>query len=201
MRLILCALIVMLSSLARAEADRKTLVIIGDSLTEGYGVSRDEAYPARVERKIEASGRHWKVINSGVSGSTAASAPARVAWALKSKPDLLVLALGANDGLRGSPLADVERNLARALTLCREAKVKVLLVGIRVPPNYGAKFAGEVKAMFERLAREFKVALMPYMLDHVAGVAALNQSDGLHPNANGHAVLADSVYAALDKLL
>ena len=179
----------------------KTVVMIGDSLTEGYGVTRDEAYPAKVQLKIAAAKKPWKVTNAGVSGSTAASAPARVTWILKSKPDLILLALGANDGLRGTPVKAVEPNLDRALAQCHDAHVPVLLVGIRVPPNYGAKYSAEFKAMYDRLARAHAVPLLPFLLEGVAGVTKLNQTDGIHPNAAGHKIVADTVYAALEKLL
>ena len=181
--------------------ETKTLIIIGDSITAGAGVSRAEAYPARVQRKITCEGLEWSIVTDGVNGSVSASAAARVKAALVNKPNLIVLALGANDGLRRVPLATVEENLGRALALATGAGVKTLLLGLKVPDGYSPVFAAEVEALFTRLAQRFGVFLLPSMLEGVANVAALNQADGVHPNAAGHAVIADHVFAALRPLL
>lgn len=183
-----------------ADADKR-MVIIGDSLTEGYGVTHDEAYPALLQNKIKADGKPWQVVNSGLSGSTTASAVARVKWQLKQKPDLILLALGANDGLRGLSVESVEKNLSEALKACLEAKVKVVLVGIKLPPNYGADYIKRFEAVFPRLAKKFNVPLIPFLLENVGGDKTLNQADGIHPNAKGHALIANQVYQKIRGLL
>jgi len=179
----------------------KRLVIVGDSLTEGYGVAREEAYPALLEAKIKSSGKNWVVINAGISGSTSASAPSRVTWQMKQKPDLLLLALGANDGLRGLSSKETEKNLASAIEICQKNSVKVVLVGMKMPPNFGADYTKRYEKVFPDLAKHYHTPLVPFLLESVAGEKSLNQSDGLHPNAKGHAILADTVFKGIQKYL
>lgn len=204
--LLLLPLLVLSGSLVAQASEpiqsaEKKLVIIGDSLSEGYGVEREQAYPALLQKKIQASGRHWSVVNSGISGSTTASAPQRVTWALKQKPDLLILALGANDGLRGAPIKSIEGHLNQALDAAQKAKVLVVLVGMKVPPNYGKPYGKEFDALFPRLAKRYKVPFIPFLLEGVAGKPELNQADGIHPNEKGHAILAETVFKAIKRLL
>ena len=175
----------------------KTLVIVGDSLTEGYGVAQEQAYPSLLEKKLKDAGKDWKVVNSGVSGSTSASGPGRVEWALKGKPDALLLALGANDGLRGLSTVEMEKNLRKAVQIAKRAGVKVFLAGMMMPPNYGEKYAKEFKAVFASVAKAEKVELLTFLLDKVGGDSKLNLADGIHPNEEGHRVMADSVFAFL----
>jgi len=182
---------------ASAEASPKRIVIIGDSLTEGYGVSRERAYPALIQERAKKDGKNWRIVNAGISGSTTASALSRIKWQLKQKPDLILLALGANDGLRGIPVATAESNLAAALSAAQEAGVKCLLVGMKAPPNYGAEYTRDFEGMFTRLQKKFKVPLLPFLLLNVAAKAELNQPDGIHPNEKGHVILADTVYKSL----
>lgn len=183
-----------------AEGEKK-IVIIGDSITEGYGVSHEQAYPALVQKKIEASGKPWVVVNSGISGSTSASAPGRVTWHLKQKPDLIVLALGANDGLRGLPTKSMEDNLGKAIAACKKAGVKVLVAGMLMPPNYGVEYSRQFAAVFPHLAKKYEVGLIPFLLDKVGGNQSLNQTDGIHPNEKGHQIVAETVYQAIVKAL
>jgi acyl-CoA thioesterase-1 len=173
------------------------IVIVGDSLTEGYGVSHEAAYPALVQEKARKAGRNWQITNAGISGSTSASATSRVKWQLKQKPDAIVLALGANDGLRGVPVAITKNNLESAITAINEAHVKCLLVGMKMPPNYGAKYTRDFERIFTELAKKHKIPLLPFLLVNVAGRPDLNQPDGIHPTEKGHAILAETVYKFL----
>ncbi len=188
-------------SMSVAAAVPKKLVLIGDSLTEGFGVSREQAYPALLQKKIDKAKKNWRIINSGIGGSTAASAPGRVEWALKQKPDMIILALGANDGLRGTQIKNVEDNLALAIERCQKAKVKVLLVGIKLPPNYGAAYTRAFEAIYPRLSKRFNVPLLPFLLEDVAGRGDFNLADGIHPNEKGHAVIAETVFKFVETYL
>ena len=179
-------------------ADPKKLVIIGDSLTEGFGVTREQSFPGLLQTKL---GEKWKVINAGISGSTSASGPSRVAWHLKQKPDLILIALGANDGLRGTSVKAMEENLDKTIDAAKKAGVKVVLVGIKVPPNYGADYNKSFDAVFPKLAKKHDVPLIPFLLDKVAGVKELNLPDGIHPNAKAQPILLDNVWAGLTPLL
>lgn len=198
---ILLLLFALLTPSLHAQTHLKKLVLVGDSLTEGFGVSRERAYPALLQQKIDLAGKKWKVINSGISGSTAASAPSRVEWVLKQKPDLIILALGANDGLRGTPVKNIEENLGKAITASQKAKVKIIIAGIKLPPNYGKAYTGDFWAMYPRLAKRFGVPLIPFLLERVAGKPEFNLADGIHPNEKGHAIVAETVFGAIEKLL
>ncbi|MBX2995187.1 MAG: arylesterase [Bdellovibrionaceae bacterium] len=173
----------------------KKLVILGDSLSEGYGVSREAAFPALLEKKIKADGKDWTVINAGISGSTSASAVSRLKWQLKAKPDLIVVALGANDGLRGLKTEELEKNLSAAIEAIQKEKIPVILAGMMMPPNYTKDYADKFAAVYPRVAKKYKIKLIPFLLDKVAGETALNQADGIHPNEKGHVIVADTVYA------
>lgn len=191
-----------LSVFVLAAPAEKTLVILGDSLTEGYGVTRDKAFPALLEKKLNAQNKQlWKVVNAGVSGSTSASGPGRVKWLLKTKPDLIIVALGANDGLRGTPVETTEKNLDEVIRSIQKEKIQVMLVGMQMPPNYGPGFTKRFAEIFPALAKKYKIPLVPFMLDKVAGEASLNQADGIHPNEKGHAIIADTFYKSLSEVL
>ena len=171
--------------------------MLGDSLTEGLGVPRDAAYPALVEKKIKADGMNWQVINAGISGSTSASGPSRIKWQLKAKPDLVLLALGANDGLRGFKVKDMEKNLSDTIEIVQKEKVPLILAGMMMPPNYGAEYRKDFEQAFKRVAAKYKVPLLPFILEGVAGNPNLNQADGVHPNEKGQEIVADNVYKFL----
>lgn len=179
----------------------KRLVIVGDSLTEGFGVSRDLAYPSLLQNKIDAAKKPWRVINAGVSGSTSASAASRIAWQLKQKPHLIVLALGANDGLRGLKPEALQSNLVTAIQACQKAAVPVLLVGMKMPPNYGAAYTRAFEEAFQKAARQTGVPFIPFLLENVAGKPDLNLPDGIHPNEKGHALMAEHIFRELEKFL
>ena len=188
--------IVTLLVFANAHAEKK-LVIVGDSLTEGLGVAQSAAFPALLEKKIRAAGGRWSVVNAGVSGSTSASAPSRMKWLLKNKPDLFLLFLGANDGLRGLKTEDTEKNLAAAIEAAQKEKVKVVLGGLYMPPNYGKEYTEKFKAMYQRLAKKYKTPFIPFVLEDVAGNPKYNQADGIHPNEAGHEIIAEHLYKSL----
>lgn len=184
----------LLASAVTAYAAPKRLLALGDSLTEGYGVARDSAYPALLEKKIKAAGKDWVVVNAGISGSTSASGPSRVKWQLKTKTDLLILALGANDGLRGLSIESTEKNLAETIELAQKAGAKVILAGMLVPPNYGKDYTSKFEKIYKKLAAKYKIKLLPFLLDQVGGETKFNQTDGIHPNEKGHQIIADNVF-------
>jgi len=177
------------------------VVFLGDSLTAGYGLSADEAYPAHVAELLAARGVRARILNAGVSGDTSAGGLARLDWFLRQHPDVVVVELGGNDGLRGQPLEATESNLRAIVRRSRAAGARVLLVGMQIPPNYGPEYASGFAALFPRLAREEDVDLLPFLLEGVAADPALNQPDGIHPNAEGQKIVARNVVEALQPLL
>lgn len=182
---------------SQAFAGPKSLVILGDSLTEGYGVAHDAAYPALLEKKIQKSGKNWKVVNAGISGSTSASALPRLKWILKSKPDLLMICLGANDGLRGLKLEETRHSLSEAVAYAQAQGIPVVLAGLYLPPNYGKEYTTGFRKIYVDLAKQYKTLFIEFLLDGVAGNSQLNQADGIHPNEKGHEVIAETVFKAL----
>ena len=176
------------------------VVFLGDSLTAGNGLAADEAYPAVIQEQLVRLGRMLRVVNAGVSGDTSAGGLARLPWLLAQHPDIVVVALGANDGLRGLPVAELERNLTAIVTRSREAGARVLLVGMRMPPNYG-DYARDFADVYPHVAELNSVPLVPFLLEGVGGDPALNQDDGIHPTAEGQKKLADTVLKGLSSLL
>lgn len=182
-------------------ADAAPLVVfLGDSLTAGLGLNEDEAYPARVERELEKEGRDVRILNAGVSGDTTAGGLSRLGWLLGQKPDVMVVALGANDGLRGLPLEQTGKNLREIIRRSRDAGARVLLVGMRIPPNYGP-YAADFAALYPRIGEEMDVPLVPFLLESVGGERALNQADGIHPTAEGQEIMAKTVVPYLEEVL
>jgi acyl-CoA thioesterase-1 len=195
-------LALLLAGGARAPGAPIKVLCLGDSLTEGYGLAEDEAYPALLEQRLHRAGRdEVRVINAGISGSTSASGVARLRWQLRGHPQILVLALGANDGLRGLDLEATRAYLSEVIELARARGLVVLLAGMRLPPNYGADYTRQFEQMYAGLARQHRVPLIPFLLEGVAGDPELNLSDGIHPNARGHEIVADTVYRYLLPLL
>lgn len=178
-----------------------TIVFIGDSLTEGYGVKQDQAFPAVAQAKLKSDGRDVHVINGGIGGSVSADADRRVTWFLKSKPSILVFELGGNDALKGTPVDVIEKNLDKALTAADGAGLKTLVLGMKVFTNFGPDYARSFEQMYSRLAKKHHAQLMPFLLEGVALNKSLMQADRIHPNAEGHAVVGKNVAAALEKLL
>jgi acyl-CoA thioesterase-1 len=178
-----------------------TLVFLGDSLTAGLGLAKEQAFPALIEARLRSQGRPWKVVNAGVSGDTTAGGAARLDWLFKQHVDVLFLCLGANDGLRGIPVAETERNLRTILDRARKEGSRVVLAGIQLPENYGPEYRSAFAGIFPRLAREYRMPLLTFLLEGVAMNPQLNQPDGIHPNAEGARIVADHVWTALDPLL
>ena len=176
-------------------ASPKTLYIVGDSITEGYGVEKERAFPALLEKSL---GSGWKIINSGISGSTSASAPNRINWVLKAKPDAVMIALGGNDGLRGLPPEALEKSLSLAIEAAQKAGAKVFLAGMLAPPNMGESYSKKFKAVYPRIAKKYKIPLFPFLLEGVAGDQTLNLNDGIHPNEKGHVVIANNIKKFID---
>jgi len=183
---------------ARAE---RVIVALGDSLTAGLGVAADEAYPARLEARLSREGYAYRVVNAGVSGDTTAGGLRRVDWVLRAKPEIVIVALGANDGLRAQSPQAMRENLAAIVRRVQAAGARVLLAGMRLPPNYGAEYTKEFQAVFPEVARRTGVAFMPFLLDGVAADPRLNQPDGIHPTAAGQQVIADHLWPYLRPLL
>lgn len=189
------------SSVAVADDDRPRIVAFGDSLTAGLGVAAEEAYPARLQRRLDEKGLRYRVINAGVSGDTTAGGVRRVDWVLKSRPDLVILELGGNDGLRGLKLDETKANLERIIKRCQDASVTVILAGMKLPPNYGTEYTKSFEAIYPALAKQYRVTLIPFFLDGVAGSASLNQADGIHPTSEGYRIIADKVLETVKPLL
>jgi acyl-CoA thioesterase I len=184
--------------------DAISILILGDSLTEGYGVEKLDAFPERLQKLLNqtaAQNRRYLVINGGVSGATSASASSRLKWHLRAKPSVVVIALGANDGLRGLKPSQTYKNLSDAIALARQNGVQVLLAGMKMPPNYGEAYRKEFEGVFKSLAKTHQVRLLPFLLEGVAGDPKMNLEDGIHPNAKGHEMLAKTVFRALEPLL
>jgi acyl-CoA thioesterase-1 len=179
-------------------AAQPTLVFLGDSLTAGLGLDRSQAFPSLVEARLRKAGLDWKVVNAGVSGDTSAGALARMDGICRAKPDLLFVCIGSNDGLRGLPVAGLEKNLRAILDRARREKIPVVLAGAMVPDNYGRAYQESFRTVFGRLAREYKVPLMPFLLEGVAMRPELNQEDGIHPNPEGARRVAEGVWRVLE---
>jgi acyl-CoA thioesterase I len=180
-----------------------TILFLGDSLTAGLGVQQEQAYPALIEKKIREKNLPFEVINAGVSGDTTAGGLARLDWVLQKKVDILVLALGANDGLRGLPVAQMKANLQGIIdrVKLKNPTVKIIIAGMRMPPNLGGDYAAAFQQVFAELARANNATLIPFLLEGVGGHIDLNQPDHIHPTAAGHKVVAENVWRALEPLL
>lgn len=186
---------------AVAPAAEPLVVFLGDSLTAGLGLPAEQAYPSLVERTLDREGAPVRVLNAGVSGDTTAGGLSRLDWLLQQKPDVVVVGLGANDGLRGIDLADTERNLREIVRRSKEAGARVLLLGMQIPPNYGPDYAGRFKDLYPRIADDLDVPLVPFLLEGVGGVPDLNLPDGIHPNAQGQVRVAENVAPHLKDVL
>lgn len=188
-------------SAAAAEAPPRTIVAFGDSLTAGLGVPLDRAYPAQLAQRLAQGGYPYRVVNAGVSGDTTAGGLRRVNWVLQSKPSVVIVALGANDGLRGLKLADTRQNLEAIIERLQQASAVVVLAGMKLPPNYGADYTEGFEALFPALAKRYGLSLIPFLLEGVAAKPTLNQADGIHPTEEGYRLVTDTVYRTLAPLL
>jgi acyl-CoA thioesterase-1 len=183
---------------AAAEHEGKPkIVFLGDSLTAGLGLSEDEAYPIVLQRRLQKEGLPYDVVNAGVSGDTSAGGLSRLEWALDGDVRVLVVALGGNDALRGLPPEELKRNLAEIIRRAQARHITVVLAGMEAPPNYGRDYAVAFHRVYPALAKEYHVALVPFLLQGVGGVARLNQRDGIHPTAEGARIVADNVWTIL----
>lgn len=177
------------------------IVFLGDSLTAGWNLDEEQAFPAQIEKQLRSEGRAVRVLNAGVSGDTTAGGLRRLPWVLQQRPEVVVIALGANDALRGQDLRATESNLRAMLELAGRGRARALLVGMQVPPNYGADYARRFEGIYPKLAREIGVPLVPFLLAGVAGRPELNFPDGLHPTAAGQRILAATVLPFLRPLI
>lgn len=177
------------------------IVAFGDSLTAGLGLKAAESYPSLLQKRLEADGYEYEVVNAGVSGDTSAGGLRRLDWALQGDVRFLILELGANDLMRGQPVSEMKKNLGEIIERAQARGVIVLLAGMYAPTNSGIEYQREVQEAFQTLSGEHQVTLIPFFLDRVAGIESLNQADGIHPNAEGTKIVADTVYQALRPLL
>jgi acyl-CoA thioesterase-1 len=188
-------IILFLITLQFANAKDDTILFLGDSLTEGLGVTKDEAFPKLVKILIQKElKKDISIINAGVSGSTTSDGLDRLKWYLKKKPSIVFLALGTNDGLRGLDIKQSQKNLEEIIKYAQESGAKVLLAGMLIPPNYGPEYSENFRKMYEEIKDKYKLKSMPFLLDQVAGNKNLNQSDGIHPNEQGHKTIAKNVF-------
>ncbi len=181
----------------------KTILFFGDSLTAGYGTSTELAFPALVEARLKKSGKECKVINAGLSGETSAGGLSRIDWILRQPIDIFVLELGANDGLRGLPIEETKKNLQQIIdkVKAKNPEVKIVIAGMMVPPNMGAEYSTDFQKIFPAIAKKNNATLIPFLLKDVAGIEKLNLPDGIHPNAEGHKIVASNVVEIIEKLL
>lgn len=178
-----------------------TVLFLGDSLTEGHQLNKEDAFPAVIERDMKAKHPDLKVINGGVSGATSASGLKRLNWYVKAKPTIIVLALGANDGLRGMKLPQTEENLKQIIEKAQADKITVVMVGMKMPTNYGEPYRTNFEKIFATLAKKYKLPFVPFLLEGVGGNPKLNIADGIHPNPEGHRMMAKTVLKVLEPLL
>jgi acyl-CoA thioesterase-1 len=181
----------------RDAADAPRIVVLGDSLTAGLGLAPHEAYPALLQQRLRQQGFDYRVVNAGISGDTSAGGLSRLDLALEGDVRILVVALGGNDALRGLPVTQLRDNLARIIERALARDVSVVLAGMEAPPNWGAQYTSAFRTVYRSLAEEYGVALVPFLLEGVAGVEHLNQRDGIHPTAEGDRVIAETVWSVL----
>jgi acyl-CoA thioesterase-1 len=177
------------------------IVFLGDSLTAGYGLEKEESVPSLIQKRLREAGYPYEVLNAGVSGDTSAGGLSRLDWSLTGDVRILVIELGANDGLRGLPVAGLKQNLTEIITRARARGIGVILTGMEAPPNFGPAYTSEFREVYRQVAREHDVTFVPFYLEGVAGIPDLNISDGIHPNAEGSRIVEKTVWTALEPLL
>jgi acyl-CoA thioesterase-1 len=177
------------------------ILAFGDSLTAGFGVDAQDSYPARLQLLLAEKGYSYKVVNAGVSGDTTAGGAARIDWVLQHEPEIVILELGANDGLRGLSISEMRNNLAKIIEVCHKKGAKVLLAGMEITPNLGAEYSKDFRESFTQLAKQYKVPLIPFFLENVAARPELTRPDGVHPLADGYAIVTQTVYQYLEPML
>jgi len=195
--------VLVLFCLTGAARQQRIILFLGDSITAGYGLDQAHAYPALVQAKVDAKRWNFKVVNAGQSGDTTAGGLNRLNWLLKNRIDVLVLELGGNDGLRGLPAETTKNNLQAIIdrTKAKYPEVKIVLAGMKVPPNMGRDYRRSFNAIFPELAKTNRAALIPFILEGVGGVRDLNLPDGIHPTAKGHQIIAATVWRTLEPVL
>ena len=177
------------------------ILALGDSLTAGFGVKEEESYPAKLQLKVASAGFPHKVINAGVSGDTTAGGVRRIRWLMKHEPEIVILALGANDGLRGFSVDEIRRNLELMIGVCRKHNARVLLAGMKALPNYGEEYMREFETVYSELAEKYDLDFLPFLLEGVAGEREHTQPDGLHPVASGYRIVTELVWQRLKPML
>ena len=184
-------------------AKKKTIVFFGNSITAGYGLDLSEAFPARIQERLDSMNMPYKVVNAGVSGETSSGGRSRIDWILKQEVDIFVLELGGNDGLRGIPITETKKNLQTIIDKVKGKypAAKIIITGMQIPPNMGKKYTTEFRSMYPDLAKQNNISIVPFILEGVGGNAELNLSDGIHPTAEGHRILANNVWNVLKGLL
>jgi acyl-CoA thioesterase-1 len=189
------------SSTNAANANAPRIVFLGDSLTAGYGLDKDDSVPSLIQKRLQDAGYPYEVVNAGVSGDTSAGGLSRLDWSLAGDVKILVVELGGNDGLRGLPVAELKRNLTEIITRAQAKGIKVVLTGMEAPPNFGPAYTSEFRDVYRQLAREYDVTFVPFYLEGVAGIPSLNIADGIHPNAEGSRIVEKTIWSALEPLL
>lgn len=181
----------------------KVILFFGNSLTAGYGLEQEEAFPAIIQKKVDSLGFSYKVMNAGLSGETTSGGKNRIDWVLKQNVDVFVLELGANDGLRGIPLEETRNNLQEIIDFVRKKnpETEIILAGMQIPPNMGQDYTTEFRNIFPELAEKNEVHLIPFLLEGVAGDPELNQQDGIHPTAEGYKIVAENVWTVLEEVI
>lgn len=179
---------------------QKNILMFGDSITAGYGLDEDQAYPALIQEKIDSLGLNHNVVNAGLSGETTAGGARRVDWILQQQIDIFLLGLGGNDGLRGIDPEETKRNLVTIIEKVRDNndEIDIILAGMQAPPNLGEQYTSRFREVFSEVANEYDLIYMPFLLEDVAGIDELNQSDGIHPTAEGQQIIADHIWTYIE---
>ena len=200
MKLFQCTLLwLLITTFALSAQEQKNILIFGDSITAGYGVDPEQAFPSILQQKIDSTGLHFKVINGGLSGETSAGGLRRISWVLQRKVDIMILELGGNDGLRGIELQSTKNNLQQIITTAqtKDPDIQIIIAGMQVPPNLGIEYTNEFVNLYIDLAEENNLPLIPLILNAVGGYEEFMQPDQIHPNAEGHLIVAETVWKTL----
>ncbi|MEO0900945.1 MAG: arylesterase [Bacteroidota bacterium] len=190
-------------NVVKTETSEKVILFFGDSLTAGYGIELEEAFPALIQNRLDSLNLDYTVINSGLSGETTSGGRNRLNWVLNQKVDVFVLELGANDGLRGIPLTETRKNLQAMIDVVKEknADTQIILAGMQIPPNMGPEYTTEFRKIFPEVAEENQIPLISFLLEGVAGIPELNLEDGIHPTPAGHQIVRDNVWSVLKAIV
>ena len=192
-----------LLSYTSAEAQQQTILFFGDSITAGYGLDEEQAFPALIQQKIDSLGAEHNVVNAGLSGETTAGGARRVDWILRQEIDIFVLGLGGNDGLRGIDPANTKENIETIITKvkAKSPDIEIVLAGMEAPPNLGDRYTERFRQLFSDVAEQHELTFIPFLLEDVAGIRELNQPDGIHPTAEGQQIIADNIWEYLKPML